>query len=46
MYIYVYQTKMNKMGGHEALLEKKRGSYWGLVGKPEGTRPRGKPWRR
>ena len=27
-------------------MEERRGVYWGLVGKPEGKRPLGKPRRR
>ena len=34
------------MGGHIACTGERRDAYWGLVGKPEGRRPLGRPRRR
>ena len=34
------------MGGHVARMGERRGVYRVLVGKPEGKRPLGRPWRK
>jgi hypothetical protein len=37
------QTEKNEMVGHVARREETRGAYRGLVSKPEGKRPLGRP---
>ena len=46
--IIVRVIKSRRMGwaGHVALMWERRGECWVLVGKPEGKRPLGRPWRR
>jgi hypothetical protein len=39
------QFKEDEIGRHIAPMEAKKRSYWGLVGKPEGKRPLGRPGR-
>jgi hypothetical protein len=35
-----------RWAGHVARMGERRGAYRALVGKPEGRRPLGRPWRR
>ena len=40
------KIEKSEMGGHVARMGERRGVYRVLVGKPEGKRPLGRPWRR
>jgi hypothetical protein len=39
----VIKFRRMRWAGHAAYMEKRRGVYRGLVGKPEGKRPHGRP---
>ena len=41
--IRVIKSGRTKWAGHVARMEERRGAYRALVGKPEGTRPLGRP---
>jgi len=44
--IRVIKSRRMRWPGHVARVEEGRGVYWVLVGRPEGTRPLGRPRRR
>ena len=44
--VRVIQPRRIRWAGHAARVGERRGVYRGLVGKPEGTRPLGRPRRR
>ena len=44
--VRVIKSKRMRWAGHVACMEKRRGGYRILVGKPEGKRPLGRPRRR
>jgi hypothetical protein len=44
--IRVIKSRRLRWAGHVARMGEKRGVCWALVGKPEGTRPLGRPRRR
>jgi hypothetical protein len=50
IYIYIYFHSLihstMRRAGHVVRMGEERGVQWGLVGKPEGKRPRGRPRRR
>jgi hypothetical protein len=41
----VIKSRKMRWAGHVACWEARRGAYGVLVGKPEGMRPLGRPWR-
>jgi len=44
--VRVIKSRRMRWAGHVARLGERRGVYRVLVGKPEGKRPLGRPWRR
>ena len=44
--VRVIKSRRMRWARHVARMRERRGVYRGLVGKPEGKRPRGRPWRR
>jgi hypothetical protein len=42
----VIKSRRMRWAGHVARMGERRGAYRVLVGKPEGRRPLGRPWRR
>jgi hypothetical protein len=44
--IRVIKLRRLRWAGHVARMGERRGAYRPLVGKPEGRRPLGRPWRR
>ena len=44
--VRVIKWRRMRWAGHLARMGERRGAYRGLVGKPEGKRPRGRPRRR
>ena len=42
----VIKSRRMRWAGHVARMDEERGAYKVLVGKPEGKRPLGRPWRR
>jgi hypothetical protein len=44
--IRVTKSRRLRWAGHVARMGERRGAYRALVGKPEGRRPLGRPWRR
>ena len=44
--VRVIKSRRMRWAGHVALIWERRGEYWVLVGKPEGKRLLGRPWRR
>jgi hypothetical protein len=46
IFVWVIKSRRIRWAGHVTRMREARGMYRVLVGKPEGKRPLGRPWRR